>query len=507
MREAMGQESKSDRRRTVCVARGTVGRLRRVASRASKRWGLLPAVVALLAILGIAAGGSGAAQPAAPQQAPPSARPPSAPQAPATSSAGFAQAADEVLRQMSQILDLPIKEPLKKTLRSKEEIRAYLIQADKEDKDDAQKYADDKSLEAFGLIPKDFPLDSFMLDILTDQIAGLYDPKQKEFYIADWIPVDDQREVMSHELTHALEDQSFDTDPWIKAARPNDDSELARDAVSEGTAVAAMLDYALRDQHLSVRDLPDVGALIGSSAIGEMDKDAKLSKAPIVIRDSLLFPYLAGASFSQAFLKAHSGWADLKLLFEHPPVSTQQIIHPELYLKDVRPVTVTLPKWSGLVPGDWKLLEENVMGEFGIDEILKQFLDPQRAATFSPMWAGDRYAVFEDAKTKHLSLVFRLALDSSDDAARFFGQYSVALEMKYDKRTQLYRRPNFFQFQTETGGVFLRCVDSECLTVEGATRETYDAINRAIGWPPAPGPVTETPSVAQLASAAMRAGH
>src|ERR1700733_6798993 len=100
MREAMGQERKSDRRRTVCVARGTVGRLRRVASRASKRWGLLPAVVALLAILGIAAGGSGAAQPAAPQQAPPSARPPSAPQAPATSSAGFAQAADEVLQQM-----------------------------------------------------------------------------------------------------------------------------------------------------------------------------------------------------------------------------------------------------------------------------------------------------------------------------------------------------------------------------------------------------------------------
>ena len=63
-----------------------------------------------------------------------------------------------------------------------------------------------------------------MLDVLTDQIAGLYDPKAKEFYIADWIGVDDQREVMSHELTHALEDQSFDIDPWIKAARPNDDA-------------------------------------------------------------------------------------------------------------------------------------------------------------------------------------------------------------------------------------------------------------------------------------------
>ena len=88
-----------------------------------------------------------------------------------------------------------------------------------------------------------------MLDVLTDQVAGLYDPKGKEFYIADWIPLDEQRDVMSHELTHALEDQSFNIDPWIKAARPNDDAELARDSVSEGTAVAAMIDYTVRDDN------------------------------------------------------------------------------------------------------------------------------------------------------------------------------------------------------------------------------------------------------------------
>ena len=85
---------------------------------------------------------------------------------------------------------------------------------------------------------------------------------------------------------------------------------------------------------------------------------------------------------------------------------------------------------------------------------------------------------------------------------RFFGQYSEALEMKYKTRAQLYRRPNFFQFQTDTGGVFLRCLGLQCITVEGATRETYDAINRAIGWPAAPGPADMTPiSVAQVSGA------
>lgn len=412
---------------------------------------------------------------------------PSAQAAPQTNQ-NFIAAANEVLAQMSQILDLPIREPLKKSLRSKQEVRDYLIREEKEDKNDAERYADDKSLEAFGLIPKHFPLDSFMLDVLTDQVAGLYDPKGKEFYIADWIAVDEQKPVMAHELTHALEDQSFHIDPWIKAARPNDDAELARDSVSEGSAMAAMVDYTLREEKMSVRDLPDVTTLIRSGAIAEMDKDPKLSKAPIYIRDELLFPYLAGTSFSQQFLKAHTGWSDLKLIFDNPPVSTQQIIHPELYLKGVKPVAVSLPDWKTIVPPDWRLLEENVMGEFGLEELLKQFLGQQRANALSPAWTGDRYAVFENQKTKELMLVFRLALDNDDDAARFCGQYSEALEIKHKQRTDLFRRPNYFQFKTDDGGVFLRCMGTNCLIVEGAARDTYDQITRAIGWPVAPGP-------------------
>jgi hypothetical protein len=443
--------------------------------------------LALLLACGVA---FAAQRPAVPSKSVGSARPKSLSQTAPASSPEFIKAADEVLAQMSKILDLPIREPLKKTLRSKQEVRDYLIREDKEDKKDSERYADDKTLEAFGLIPKGFPLDSFMLDVLTDQVAGLYDPKAKEFYIADWIPVDEQRTVMSHELTHALEDQSFHIDSWIKAARPNDDAELARDAVSEGSAMAAMVDYEMLDQKVSVRDVPDVTLLIRASALSEMDKDPNLAKAPLYIRDELLFPYLAGTGFTQQFLKAHSGWQDLHLIFQDPPVSTQQILHPDLYLRGVKPEAVTLPEWKSLVPSDWKLLEENTMGEFGLGEVLKQLLDENRAELLSPAWKGDRYAVFEDAKTKSTPLVFRLALDSPDDVAHFFGQYSEALEHKYKTRTELFRRPNFFQFQSESGGVFLRCVATQCITVESASRETFDKIDRAIGWDPAPAAVS-----------------
>jgi len=464
------------------------------------------AVFAALIVFALAAVGQQSQPPssAAPDPASPATLPAQAAPAP---NPQFLQAADEVLQQMSQILHLPILEPLKKSLRSKQEIRDYLIREENDDKSDAQRFADRKALEAFGLIPKDFPLDSFMLQVLTDQVAGLYDPKAKEFYIADWIEPDEQREVMSHELTHALEDQSFHIDSWIKAARPNDDAEMARDAVSEGTAMAAMVDYALRDDKVGVRELPDITLLMRNSALQEMDKDPNLVKAPPYIRDGLLFPYLSGASFAQQFLKAHSGWSDLNLIFQNPPVSTQQIMHPDLYLKGVAPQKITLPEWKSLVPSDWKLLEENVMGEFGLEEILKQFIGAERADALSPAWTGDRYAVFEDQKTKETPDVFLLALDTPDHTGTFFGQYSEGLEMKYPSRAQLFRRPNFFQFQTDQGGVFLWCVGLKCLSVERATRHTFDAINHAIGWPAAPGPTeaAASESTARFVPAKSRA--
>ena len=145
------------------------------------------------------------------------------------------------------------------------------------------------------------------------------------------------------------------------------------------------------------------------------------------------------------------------------------------------------------------------MGEFGLQELLKQFLGQQRADALSPAWAGDRYAVFENQKTKELMLVFRLALDNEDDAARFCGQYSEALEIKHKQRTDLFRRPNYFQFKTDGGSVFLRCIGATCLVAEGVTRDTYDQITRAIGWPAAPSPAdtskVETSSVSRRGAA------
>jgi hypothetical protein len=146
------------------------------------------------------------------------------------------------------------------------------------------------------------------------------------------------------------------------------------------------------------------------------------------------------------------------------------------------------------------MLEENVLGEFNLEEVLKQYLGQQRADQLASAWRGDRYVSFEDQKTKNVPLVVLLAVDNVEDASRFAGQYSEVLEKKYANRTQLFRRPNYFQFNTDSGGVYLRCVATRCLTVEGASRETFDKIDAAIGWNAAPGPAMpeSSESIAQL---------
>jgi hypothetical protein len=410
-----------------------------------------------------------------------------APAIPSTSagkpnSADFAVAADEVLAQMSQITGLSMTSPVKKSLRSRDEIRAHIIQEMKEDKDAAERLAGAKSAIAFGLLPKDFDLDSFMIDLLTEQIAGLYDPKAHEFYVADWIPIDDQRMVMAHELTHALEDQHFQIENWVKAARPNDDGELARESVLEGSAMVAMVEYLLQGTGRSLKDLPDIDPAM---LIGDMADTPTLKKAPPFLKDALIFPYLEGMTFSAAILKP-AGWQGLAGIFAKPPASTQQIMHPALYTSGKVAAPVSLPSMEKALGADWTKLEENALGEFGWKEVLKQFLDEPRAKALSAAWDGDRYSVYEQKESKRLVLITRERLASEELAARFFGQYSEALEKKHETRSNLFRKPDFFSFETPDGGVFLRCLEKECVTLEGSDRALFLKLNKDLQWPAVP---------------------
>ena len=152
--------------------------------------------------------------------------------------------ADEVFHQMSEMTGLPIKAPLKSQVISRPEIEKYLTANLHEEMTPAEIHAQEALVRALGLVSRDFNLEKFLITLYTEQAAGFYDPKRKTMFIADWIQADLQPMVLSHELTHALQDQNWDLDSFLHATRGDDDASAARDAVVEGYATAAMMEQA-----------------------------------------------------------------------------------------------------------------------------------------------------------------------------------------------------------------------------------------------------------------------
>jgi len=169
-------------------------------------------------------------------------------------------------------------------------------------------------------------------------------------------------------------------------------------------------------------------------------------------------------------------------VFAKPPVSTQQIMHPSTYFSFRIPPKADLPALDKDLGSDWVRLEDNLMGEFGWKEVLKQFLGEDRATPLAAGWSSDRYILFEQKKTKKLVLIARLDLVDERARSQFFAAYSEALDKKYDKRTNEKTEDQFLSFDTADGGVFLKCIQMSCISLEGADRALFDKLNSGVHW-------------------------
>src|SRR5277367_7059501 len=123
---------------------------------------------------------------------------------------------DKILEFASKDSGLPIKHEVKRQLVSRDEVVAYLEKSMAEDKDAQRLRRSELVLKKFGLLPREFDLQSFLLTLLREQVAGYYDSKAKTVNLLDWLDAEQQRPVLAHELTHALQDQSFDLEKWMK---------------------------------------------------------------------------------------------------------------------------------------------------------------------------------------------------------------------------------------------------------------------------------------------------
>ena len=395
---------------------------------------------------------------------------------------------DAIAATVSKLRGLPVKRPLVRSVVTREQVTRRVLERMDEEKSAQEILAEQRAFQRLGLLPAEFDYKKLVLDLLTEQIAGFYDPKPKALYLADWLPVETQKMVMAHEIDHALQDQSFDLLAFLLAEEKNADATLARQALVEGDGVALMIEYIIAQL------APDAVAAIWaepaivdtmSAQLSSQQGGAELARAPRVVREALLFPYLDGLRFVAAARRT-GAWSVIDAMFARPPASTEQILHPEKYVTGEAPHALAARKLPALV--GHTPLWENVMGELMVRVLLEEHgVSADTARKAAAGWGGDRLQVLAPAPGKDsgaptdLVAVWWTSWDTEQDAGEAQAALSSAARTFASSRSKV-NEGAYAPYRDATGDVtFVERRGTRIVVVFGAPPDAVKKL-RADAW-------------------------
>jgi hypothetical protein len=310
---------------------------------------------------------------------------------------------------------------------TKEKINQFLQKRVKEVAKPDEIRAEELTLKKFGLVPQDFDLAKSTIELLTEQAAAFYDYDRKKLFITESTPSETQEPVLAHELSHAIADQNFNLGRFIKQGRQSDDGAAARLAVMEGQATWLMSEFLARNTGQSLKDSPALVAMMSNMSEAGAGQYPVFESAPLYERATLLFPYTKGMLFQNAVFE-REGVASFASVFRSPPISTQQILHPEKYFARTRPSQPALPD----IPlRGYKALVGGSLGELEHSILLEQFGGKERASALAPHWRGSTFQLMENKKAARVVLLYAAEWDSDESAREYFTAYREALGKKW----------------------------------------------------------------------------
>ena len=328
---------------------------------------------------------------------------------------------DEVAAHVANVRGLKLKHKIPNEVVDHAELRKRLIAEAAEDKTAAETVAEGLALQRWGFVPLDYDYGARLLDLLSDQIAGYYDPKTKKLTVLDTAGDDPAwaSMVLSHELDHGLQDQTFDLEKFEKLPDDESDAALARHALVEGDGVALMLEIAFGAEGVKNpwADPAVAGAVVDSMNRQDAPgaKPDLMAEAPLALREAMLFPYRDGFAFVAA-LRRNRPWSAIDAAFKRPPRSTEQILHVDKYLSDDKPIPVI----AGTPPTGYTIFDTEVWGELGIRSFLRTFgVSDEVSGRAAAGWGGDRAVVLAtpgETNPRRMIGVARFEWDSEIDA-------------------------------------------------------------------------------------------
>ncbi|WP_263383775.1 hypothetical protein [Granulicella arctica] len=360
---------------------------------------------------------------------------------------------DEILAFVSTDTKLPIEHPVKRVMISRDQVNKYLTQKFNEDEGTKRLERSEIVLKKFGLLDRDFHLGPFLVTLLTEQIAGFYDNKTKTVNLLDWIQPEEQKPVLAHELTHALQDQKVGLTKWSEASEhgvaknsqedtkhiQTDEAETAREAVAEGQAMVSFVDYTLKPAGKTLLDAPELADRFKEAA-ADTSGSPVLARAPLLLQESLLFPYSEGLSFEEAVMVKAGREAAFAGVLANPPSSSFEIMHPAAYLGHVPVPTLRLPDIHPLLDAEYTPYDVGVMGELDVKMLTELFAGHEVSAAITPAWDGGIYfaaqkksavTAAEKESTASLGLLYYSRWKSAKAAQAFMQVYAGQLARKY----------------------------------------------------------------------------
>ena len=338
---------------------------------------------------------------------------------------------------------------MKRTLTSRDQVVAYITKHMSEDEDAQRLRRSELVLKKFGLLPRDFDLQTFLLALLREQVAGYYDPKTKTVNLLDWVDVEQQRPVLAHELTHALQDQSFGLEKWMKAGAgdipnngkdptqadiDNDETAAARQAVVEGQAMVVLIDYMLEPSGQSLKDSPQiVEALKQGMLVGTADS-IQFHNAPLYLKEALTFPYRYGIDFVADVLAKGGKEKAFAGVFANPPRTTREIMEPKTYLSGEHLEAMLLPNFQQIFKS-YDLFDSGAVGEFDVAVLIDQYAGSKTSHDLYPHWRGGYY--YAARPKSNLEGVLGLLYVSRWSIPAKSGEFAAIYARSLDKR---YRR-------------------------------------------------------------------
>jgi hypothetical protein len=267
--------------------------------------------------------------------------------------------------------------------------------------------ADEQMLAMLGLVPEGLSLRDVAASLFAEGVAGYYDPRTKKLRTVTG-PATGTRvleeTVLAHELDHALEDQRFGLLDDADRVSADSDASLARLALVEGSATTLMEQYMRR--YFTAEEAL-AGTLAGAFAdTGQM---------PAFLQAQTVFPYTGGMRFVQDLLdRAGGSWALVDTAERlRPPASTEQVLHPERYIRADEPLPVRVhpalgPAWTRAAAGTW--------GELQTRELLAAAGGGGSDAAAAG-WGGDRWELWRSGADA--VLVMRWRWDTARDLREF----------------------------------------------------------------------------------------